>query len=128
MTRHAARRPEVIGAWILGVALPLLETARRRTNIHPIAMYVDDYIAGGLLLLAAAAVTRGHRHGPALLVAAWGVLCGGIYGSFFAQLAWTGDDISGLPNVVVVAIKGAIWAFALLALWWSIRAVRTPDG
>ena len=124
----AARRLEVTGAWILGVALPLLETARRRTNFHPVASYVDDWIAGGLLLLAAAAVTRGRRHGPALLVAAWGVVCGGMYYSFFGQLASTGDDISGLPNGVVVAIKGAIGAFALLALGCSIRAASARDA
>jgi len=123
-----ARRLELAGAWVLGVALPLLETARRRTNFQPFAAYVDDWIAGGLLLLAAAAVTRGHRSGPPLLVAAWGVLCGGMYGSFFAQLRWSGDDISGLPNGMVVAIKGAVFAFALLALALSIRAASTRAG
>jgi hypothetical protein len=117
-----ARRFEVTAAWILGVALPVLETARRRTNFHPLPNYVDDFIAGGLLLIAARAAARGTRHAPALLVAAWGVLCGGIYFSFFGQVAATGDDISGLPNGVVVAIKGAVFVVALIALGLSIRA------
>ena len=117
-----ARRFEVTAAWILGIALPVLEVARRRTNFQPLASYVDDFIAGGLLLIAASAVTRGRPDGRARLVAAWGILCGGMYGSFFGQLGREGDDISGLPNDVVVAIKGAICLVALTAMVLSVRS------
>ena len=57
---------EVRLAYVLGVALPLLETLRRRTNFSPIAMYVDDYIAGILLVMAARAVTAGKAWGAAV--------------------------------------------------------------
>ncbi|MCX5739779.1 MAG: hypothetical protein NTZ61_15035 [Proteobacteria bacterium] len=50
-------RFEVAAAWGMGVALPLLDVLRRKTNVHPIASYVDDLIAGALLLVAA----RGRR-------------------------------------------------------------------
>jgi|KBSSwiStaDraftv2_1062776.scaffolds.fasta_scaffold130349_4 uncharacterized membrane protein YdcZ (DUF606 family) len=122
-----ALRPEVLGAWVMGVALPVLEVARRRTNFHPIAAYVDDFIAGGLLLIAARSVSRRHPRGPVLLVAAWAVLCGGTYGSLVAQLSWTGADPSGLPNEVVVAIKAAIGVAALICLGLSIRAASPRD-
>jgi hypothetical protein len=50
-------RFEVAAAWGVGVVLPLLEVLRRKTSFHPIASYVDDLIAGALLLVAA----RGRR-------------------------------------------------------------------
>jgi hypothetical protein len=123
-----ALRPEVLGAWVMGVALPVLEVARRRTNFHPVAAYADDFIAGGLLLIAARSASLGRPRGPALLVAAWAVLCGGTYGSLVAQFGWTGVDPSGLPNEVVVTIKAAIGIAALICLGLSIRSATPRDG
>jgi len=60
-------------------------------------------------------------------VAAWGVLCGGMYASFFGQLQGTGDDISGLPNGTVVVIKGAVWAVAMICLLLSVRTATSRD-
>jgi hypothetical protein len=106
----------------MGVALPLLETLRRRTNFETISGYVDDYIAGGLLLYAAFATSRGRRGGPVLLVVAWAVLCGGLYGSFFGQLeSGAARDVGGLSKAIVVAIKGLLYAIALVALAFSAR-------
>lgn len=122
------RRPEVLLAWIVGVALPLLEVARRRTNVHPLPAYVDDFIVGGFLLIAARASERSLRAAPVLLVAAWGVLCGGMYGSFFGQLDVRGDDISGLPSSVVIVIKGAFGLVALVGLGLSIRSAAALRG
>jgi hypothetical protein len=51
-------RLELIAAWILGIALPVLETLRRGTHVETVASYVDDYIAGALLLYAAWSVSR----------------------------------------------------------------------
>ena len=114
----------------MGVGLPLLETLRRRTHFEHLPSYVDDFIAGGLLLYAAHAVTRGRRSGPVLLVVAWAVLCGGLYGSFFGQLA-SGEarDVSGLANATVVAVKGALYAVALAGLVLASRAaIAGPDS
>jgi hypothetical protein len=116
-------RFELIAAYVMGVALPLLEVMRRRTSFETVAGYVDDFIAGGLLLYAARATSRGKASGPILLVVAWGVLCGGLYGSFFYQLeSDVARDISGLPNATVVAIKGLLYAVALAGLFLSTRA------
>jgi hypothetical protein len=49
-------------------------------------------------------------------------------GSFFGQLGREGDDISGLPNGLVVAIKGAIFAVALIALGLSIRTAAARQA
>lgn len=121
---------EVIVAYLMGIALPVLETARRRMNFDEIQFYVDDYIVGGLLLWAAIAVTRGRRYGNALLIAAWGILCGGLWGSFFGQLLRSEPrDISGYSHTFVASVKGVLYAIALLGLFLSIRrAAQTEKG
>jgi hypothetical protein len=114
-------------AYVMGVALPVLEVARRRTDFSTISGYLDDFAAGGLLLLAASLVSRGHPRGRAALVAAWGILCGGLYNSFFGQLeSARSTDVSGLPSAVVIAVKGALYCVALYALYRSVT--RTGDG
>ena len=116
-------RFEVGAAYILGVLLPLGETIRRWGKIESITSYADDLLIGGLLLVAAWSVTRGRSWGNALLIAAWGMLCGGLYYSFFGQLEHANTDVSGLANEVVIAIKGAIYMIAIIALARAIRAV-----
>ena len=116
-------RFELIAAYAMGIALPVLETLRRRTNFETISGYVDDFIAGALLLYAARAVSRKQPRGPVLLVAAWAILCGGLYNSFFFQLERTAShDVSGLGNTTVVLIKGALYAVALVSLVLSVRS------
>ena len=92
-------RFEVGAAYAMGIGLPLLEALRRKTNFDNFHSYVDDFIAGGLLLYAAHAVATEKRGGPVLLAVAWAVLCGGLYGSFFWQLTSAETyDVGGLPN------------------------------
>jgi hypothetical protein len=119
-------RFELAAAYAMGIALPLLEVLRRRTNFDTITGYVDDFIAGGLLLYAARAVSRGRPNGPLLLAAAWGVLCGGLYPSFFGQLTDPSPlDVSGQARTTVVAVKGVLYAIALVALARSVRSAST---
>lgn len=118
-------RIEVAAAYAMGVGLPLLEALRRKTNFSTIAGYVDDFIAGGLLLFAAASVSRGKPNGPVLLVAAWAILCGGLYGSFFGQLeSSAAHDVSGLANATVVVVKGLLYAISIAGLVLSVRSAR----
>ncbi len=68
------------------------------------------------------AASRGRPAGPVLLVAAWGVVCGGGYYSFFGQLESRAPlDVSGLPNGVVVLVKGLLLGVALASLGLSVR-------
>lgn len=116
-------RFEHAAAYAMGVGLPLLETLRRRTNFEHLPSYVDDFIAGGLLLFAARSVSRGERRGPTLLVVAWAILCGGLYGSFFSQVASDAShDVGGLPNATVVAIKGVLYAISIAGLVGAARS------
>jgi hypothetical protein len=115
-------RYEVAAAYVMGVGLPALEVCRRGSDFSRIAAYADDFLAGALLLAAAVCTSRRKPIGPVLLVAAWGIVCGGFYSSFFGQLENAAPrDVSGLPNSTVVAIKGAIYAAAILALGFAVR-------
>lgn len=115
-------RFEITTAYCLGVALPILEVCRRRTNFSDIPGYLDDFLIGAFLLFAAWSAQRARPHGRALLIAAWGILCGGLWSSLFLQIHNTGShDISGLPNLLVVALKLLIYAIALTGLVLSLR-------
>jgi hypothetical protein len=120
---------EVRAAWVLGIALPLLEVARRRTNFHPIASYIDDFLGGGLLLWAAMATRRQMSYGRALLCAVWGIICGGLYFSFFGQLELSNrTDVSGISSIYVLVIKGFLFVLCVLALVRSIRHFSSHTG
>ena len=113
---------EIAAAHCLGIALPVLEVCRRRTNFSDIPGYIDDFIIGALLLYAARSASLGRLYGRALLVGAWGILCGGLWGSLFGQIYNTSPhDISGLPNVVVVVLKLLVYGIAIIGLVLSIR-------
>lgn len=115
-------RFELTAAYCIGVFLPAVEVWRRWTDFTDIPAYVDDFIMGGLLLFAARSVSKRRISGPALLSAAWGVYCGAMYYSFFGQIARdTANDISGLPNELVIVVKGALFLIGLVSLILSIR-------
>ena len=112
----------MVAAYCLGVALPVLEICRRRTDFSDIPGYIDDFIVGALLLFAAWSAVRERPYGRTLLVAAWGILCGGLWSSFFGQLYSSArNDISGLPNMTVICVKLVVYCVAIAALVLSIR-------
>jgi hypothetical protein len=120
---------EVASAYVMGVLLRVLEAARRRTNFDDISGYIDDFIIGALLLWRARSVSRGYAYGRPLLTAAWGILCGGLWSTFFGQVrSMKANDISGLGNSVVASIKGALYLVALPALYLSLRRADVPAG
>ncbi len=119
-------RFEHAAAYLMGVGLPLLEMARRRTNFSTFFGYVDDFLIGGMLLFAAGVVSRQRRNGPLLLVVAWALLCGGLYASFFGQIESDAAlDVSGAPNWVAVAVKGVLYVIAIAGLATSARRVAS---
>jgi hypothetical protein len=116
-------RFEVAAAYIVGLLLPVAETVRRRTDFSDIPRYVDDFIIGTLLIIAAWMVTRRRAAGPILLVLAWGAFCGGMYFSFFGQLSHSATrDESGLPASAIIAVKGALYLVGAVAAVQSVRA------
>ena len=119
-------RYEVITAYVMGIGLPALEVCRRGVNLVQFAGYLDDFLAGGLLLSAAILTSRRQRAGPVLLIIAWAMVCSGFYFSIVGQLRSTSDiDISGIANSTVVLIKGLLGCAALAALVSS--SIRVVD-
>jgi hypothetical protein len=62
-----------------------------------------------------------------VLAAAWGFACGLAYVSFFSEFATLDQaDPSGLPTTVVIAIKGVMFAVAIVALVVTLRWKPLP--
>lgn len=122
----ARYRFEVVAAYCLGIALPVLEVCRRRADFSNIPGYLDDFIVGALLVFAARAAVRERPFSRPLLAAAWGVLCGGLWSSFFGQIYNANhNDVSGLPNLTVVLLKLLVYCIAILCLVLSVRRSDT---
>jgi hypothetical protein len=115
-------RFEVIAAYVVGAALPLLEICRRRSDFSDLPSYADDFIIGALLLWAARSATQRQSYSGALLAGAWGALCGGLWSSLFNQLHNERPlDISGLPNSAAVLIKAVLYCVAIVGFVLSVR-------
>ena len=112
-------------ALIAGIALPLLETWRRWAEwgqLSKLPSILDDFVAGGFLIVAAAMTRFDPARGQPYLAGAWGVAAGMMYGSFFGQLVALGQpDPSGVPPAVVVAFKGVLFAGSIFCLGAALR-------
>src|SRR5258705_11351601 len=83
-------------ALVFGVLTPLAETIRRwSTWREDPPSFFDDYILGAFLLFGAWRVGKDARTGRPFLAAAWAVMCGMAYSSFFGQLQ---DNQLGLAD------------------------------
>jgi hypothetical protein len=120
-------RLEVLAAYAMGLGLPILEVCRRGAHLAHFANYADDFLAGGLLVWAAVSASRRRRAGAVLLIVAWAMVCCGFYYSIVGQIQNPAPmDVSGLSNLSVVLVKGALAAAALGALVLSCRRVIEP--
>lgn len=124
-------RFEVTAAYVIGALLPLLETMRRGLAhwLVDFTTMFEDYLAGGLLLLAATLATRNSRHAPAFLVLAWAYCTGMMGSSFWGQLEATlrGQEREA-NNGTVIAFKLLLWGTCVISLALSFRRVaRTAE-
>ena len=123
-------RFEVIAAFIVGILLPVLETARRGINHWTVdfTTMFEDYVAGALLLIGAWASYRARSWGAVFLLLAWAYFTGLMSSSFWYQLEETIRHTSSEPNnFVVVIVKFLLWATCVSSLVLSFRRVaRMP--
>jgi len=117
-------------AVVLGLVIPVAETVRRWSTwrADPPALF-DDYILGAFLLYGAWRVGKDARTGQRFLVAAFALMCGMAYYSFFGQLQnlRTGvSDPAPISSAWVAVIKGVGLALGILGLGLSLR--RLPDS
>ncbi|MDB5692878.1 MAG: hypothetical protein JWO81_1941 [Alphaproteobacteria bacterium] len=112
-------------AIVAGIVLPLAEIARRSANLGAWWLWLDDWLIGGALLMAAWLAGARPPLGPRALAGAWGLASGMGYYSFVGHvLAWRDRDVSALPGWVLAAAVGLGWLVALYAL---ISAVAAPE-
>ena len=117
-------RFEIIAAFVIGVLLPVLETARRGINhwtINFTTMF-EDYLAGALLLVSGWAAYRSRSWGPVFLVLAWAYFSGLMTSSFVSQLEETLRQTVDEPdNLIVVVVKFLLWSVCVVSLVLSFR-------
>jgi hypothetical protein len=116
-------RFEVHAAFALGILLPLLETLRRglQTWLVDTTTMFEDYVAGALLLIAAASVRRGVRWAPIFMVVAWAYVTGMMSSSFWYQLEETLRGVVEEPPIVLCG-KLILWTICLAALVSAVRS------
>ncbi len=112
-------------ALVAGIVMPLVETWRRWAEwgqLSKLPSILDDFLAGGFLILGAVMSRRDPASGRTYLAAAWGVATGMMYYSFLGQLVLLGQpDPSGVPPAAVVALKGVLLTGCVLCLAGALR-------
>ena len=118
-------RFEIIAAFVIGVLLPVLETARRGIGhwaINFTTMF-EDYLGGALLLIGAWAAYRAKSWGAMFLALAWGAISGLMTTSFIAQVEATLRGTATEPhNLVVVLVKFLLWTICVVSVVLSFRS------
>lgn len=117
-------RFEVAAAFVIGILLPVLETARRGISHWAVdfTTMFEDYAGGLLLLIGAWASYRERPWGSVFLVLAWGAISGLMTSSFLAQLEDTIRQTASEPNnMLVVVVKFLLWSTCVVSLVLSFR-------
>jgi hypothetical protein len=117
-------RFEIIAAFVIGVLLPGLETARRGVShwtVNFTTMF-EDYLAGAVLLIGAWAAYRAKSWGAVFLVLAWAWYSGLITSSFLTQVEETLRQTATEPNnLLVVVVKFLLWSVTIVSLVLSFK-------
>lgn len=117
-------RFEVAAAFVIGILLPVLETARRGISHWAVdfTTMFEDYAGGALLLIGAWASYSERRWGSIFLVLAWAAISGLMTSSFSAQLEQTLRQTASEPNnMLVVVVKFLLWSTCVVSLVLSFR-------
>ena len=117
-------RFEVTAAFVIGLLVPVLETARRGISHWAVEFTTmfEDYVAGVLLIIAGWASYRERPWGSIFLVLAWGYFSGLMSSSFWWQLEETLRQTTSEPNsMLVLVVKFLLWSTCVVSLVLSFR-------
>ncbi len=118
----------------IGLSLSLMvgESIRSWGVGRPIMFVLDDFFAGGLLLLGAILMANPSWLRSNIFIAGWGACAGMLYGSFFGKVF---DPASGNPGNfdlgLLTWLIGLAFVVSLIGLWGSILLQlpqRPSDG
>ena len=92
---------------------------------RPIAFWMDDMLAGAMMIAAAILVRRPTRATRSFFSAAWGVAVGMLYGSFFGKVF---DPASSNPGNFSLGLLTGLIGFAFVAaIAGLIASILLPD-
>jgi hypothetical protein len=121
-------RFEVTAGFVIGILLPVMETARRGIGHWAVEFTTmfEDYVAGGLLLLGAWAATRARPWGSTFLLLAWAYFAGLMSSSFWWQLEEAFRHTASETNsLLVLVVKFLLWITCVVSLVLAFRRVAT---
>ena len=122
-------RFEVAAGFVVGLLLPVLETARRGVSHWAVEFTTmfEDYVAGVLLLIGAWASHRARPWGSTFLLLAWAYFTGLMSTSFWWQLEETFRHTVSEPNsLTVLIVKCLLWTTCVVSLVLSFRRLAAP--
>ena len=120
-------RFEVAAAFAIGALLPVLETFRRGFAHWAIdaTTMLEDYLGGGVLILAGLCAMRSAACSGRFLIAAWAAVSGMMTISLISQIEDTLRAVDLEPgNGLVLVVKLALWLTCATALVRSFRSVK----
>ncbi|QNQ11590.1 hypothetical protein [Sphingomonas alpina] len=111
---------------IIGAILLMAGEAYRSWGAgRPVAFWMDDMLAGAMMIAAAIAVGRPTRATRSFFSASWGVAVGMLYGSFFGKLF---DPASTNPGNFPLGLLTALIGLAfILAIGGLIASILLSD-
>ena len=114
--------------WIgfVGALLLMLGEAYRSWGAgRPVYAWMDDMLAGAIMIVAVVRVARPTVANRTLFSAAWGIAVGMLYGSFFVKLFEPRYASAGnIPLGTLTALVGAAFVLAIGGL---IASIVLPD-
>lgn len=125
MNLRTLRTIAVIGA----VLLMLGEAYRSWGAGRPVAFWMDDMLAGGLMIWAAWKVQSGSARSHALFAGSWGIAVGMLYGSFFGKVFDpAGSNPGNFSLGVLTMLVGLAFVIAMGGLIASILLAQESDA
>lgn len=114
-----------IVAVLLALSLMIGECWRSWGVGRPIMFVLDDQLMGGFLIVAAWAVKDQTIRTRTAFSAAWGVVAGMLYGSFFGKIFEPATAQAGNWDLGILTwLIGVAFLTSLIGLWFSMTLPR----